>query len=321
MGLLEARTIGFIGLGAMGSPMARRIAEKLPPGSQMYVYDVVQPPMDAISEAFPGKIVKAVSPKHVAEHANLIISMVPEGRHVRSVYLDNETGITAANISDHIILECSTIDRSTSLAVKKHINTNFPKAEFYDAPVTGGVLGAEKGTLAFFLGCNENDPNFKSLVKLLQHVGRQVISCGGPSFGIATKLTNNYLSGLIAIASSEAMNMGMRAGIDPRVLSQALAAGTAQNAILDRFNPVPGVVPDAPSSNGYQGGFKVQLMRKDFALAVDMAKETNAKTILGPLGLKTYEDATNDPRCWDLDSRVVFRHIGGNENWKKNADI
>jgi 3-hydroxyisobutyrate dehydrogenase-like beta-hydroxyacid dehydrogenase len=98
-----------------------------------------------------------------------------------------------------------------------------------------------------------------------------VIACGGPSLGLAAKLSNNHLSGIITIACAEAMDMGMRAGMDARVLASVFAAGTAQNAICDVFNPVPGVCPQAPSSSGYRGGLKVQLMRKDIGLAVDMA--------------------------------------------------
>lgn len=109
--------------------------------------------------------------------------------------------------------------------------------------------------------------------------------------------------------------MGIKAGLDPRVLSSVFAAGTAQNNICDRFNPCPGVVPDAPSSNGYQGGFKVQLMKKDFALAVDLAGSVGATLASGQRGLETYQAASNDPECFDRDSRVIFRYFGGDENW------
>lgn len=240
--------------------------------------------------------------------------MVPEGRHVRSVFLDDKTGVATIDLSKHLIIDCSTIDTATNLAVRQQLQDRSPGVRFYDAPVTGGVLGAEKGTLAFFLGCSESDPSFAGVTQLLEIMGRKVISCGGPSLGLVTKLTNNYLSGLIAIASSEALNMGIRAGMNPAVLASALSAGTAQNAICDKFNPVPGILPDAPSSHGYKGGFKVQLMKKDFGLAVDMAKDVGANIMLGSEGLRVYEEASNDPRCRDLDSRVVYRFLGGPED-------
>lgn len=246
--------------------------------------------------------------------------MVPEGSHVRSVYLDEKTGILCADISTKLLIDCSTIDTATSLLVKDKIAERYPSASFYDAPVSGGVVGAIKGTIAFFLGCSSSDPNLPRLTSLLNLMGSQVIPCGAPSFGLAAKLSNNYLSGIIAIAASEALDMGMKSGLDPRVLSKVFGAGTAQNTIVDRFNPCPGVYPEAPSSKGYQGGFKVQLMRKDFGLAVEMAKSVGAKNVLGEVGLDTYIGASNDPRCRDLDSRVVYRFLGGNEEWAKTED-
>lgn len=245
--------------------------------------------------------------------------MVPEGSHVKSVYLDEQDGVCSTDISHKLLIDCSTIDTATSLLVKEHINANFPAASFYDAPVSGGVVGAIKGTIAFFLGCAESDTNLPRLTEVLKNMGSQIIPCGGPSLGLAAKLSNNYLSGVIAIACSEAMDMGMRAGLDPRVLARVYAAGTAQNTICDKFNPVPGVYAEAPSSNGYKNGFKVQLMRKDFGLAVDMAKRVNAKNVLGQVGLEVYTAAMNDPKCKDLDSRVVYRYLGGVEDWAKGV--
>jgi len=248
----------------------------------------------------------------------IILTMVPEGKHVRSVYMEGPDSICSSDVSGKLLIDCSTIDTASSLAVKDYINQNFPATLFYDAPVSGGVVGAQKGTIAFFLGSDRNDPNLPRLTNLLQLMGNEVIPCGGPSQGLAAKLSNNYLSGVIAIAVSEAMDMGMRSGLDPRVLAQVFAAGTAQNTICDRFCPVPGVYPEAPSSKGYTNGFKVQLMRKDFSLALQMAESVGARNVLGTAGLKTYEGASNDPRCRDLDSRVVFRYLGGNEDWHPN---
>jgi 3-hydroxyisobutyrate dehydrogenase-like beta-hydroxyacid dehydrogenase len=243
--------------------------------------------------------------------------MVPEGAHVASVYLDKNTGVTATDLKDRVFIDCSTIDIETSLRVKQYINEHHPAALFYDAPVSGGTLGAAKGTIAFFLGCGSDDPLLGTLTELLSLMGREIIPCGKPSLGLAAKLCNNYLSGLIAIASSESLNMGIKAGLDPRALSSVFAAGTAQNAIVDTYNPCPGIVPEAPSSKGYAGGFKVQLMKKDFSLAVNLAESVGAKLVLGEQGLKTYEGATNDPECFDRDSRVVFRYLGGDEQWQK----
>jgi len=245
--------------------------------------------------------------------------MVPEGSHVRSVYLTPEDGVLAADISGKLVLDCSTIDTGTSLAVREEALERYPTAAFYDTPVSGGVLGAEKGTLTFMLGCAEDDPKITKLLDVTGMMGKSLIPCGGPSLGLTAKLCNNYCSGLIAIAVSEAMNVGMRSGMDPRVLKSVFASSTAQNAILDKWCPVPGILPDVPSSNGYRGGFKVQLMKKDFGLAVDTAKRVGAHLALGEAGLSVYEGASNDPHCKDLDSRVVYRYLGGREDWNEDA--
>jgi 3-hydroxyisobutyrate dehydrogenase len=244
--------------------------------------------------------------------------MVPEGSHVRSVYLTPETGVLASDLGSKILIDCSTIDTGTSLAVRDACAEKHPTAKFYDAPVSGGVLGAEKGTLTFMLGCKQDDSNVDLLTKLLSLMGGNVFPCGGASLGLTAKLCNNYCSGLIAIATSEALNIGMHSGMDPRVLANIFHTSTAQSSILDDWNPVPGLCPDAPASKGYKGGFRVQLMKKDFGLAVDTAKRVGVELALGEEGLKLYQRASEDERCKDLDSRVVFRLLGGREDWRED---
>ncbi|KAL4794977.1 NAD binding domain of 6-phosphogluconate dehydrogenase-domain-containing protein [Aspergillus venezuelensis] len=311
--------IGFIGLGAMGKYMAEHLARKLPDDSQVIVYDVSSLPMDDLVARYPERVVSGTSPRDVAGKASIIFTMVPEGSHVRSIYLAPETGITAASLHDQILIDCSTIDIAMSLAVKEHLEIHHASTNtsFYDAPVSGGTLGAKAGTIAFFIGAAEDDPNLPRITELLNLMGKGIISCGKPTAGLTAKLCNNYLPDLIAIASSEALNTGIRAGLDPRVLSRVIAAGTAQNAICDSYNPCPGVIETAPSSHGYEGGFKVQLMKKDFGLAVELAKTVGADLILGEKGLETYQAAAEDERCRDRDSRVIYRFIGGDEAWKE----
>jgi 3-hydroxyisobutyrate dehydrogenase len=243
--------------------------------------------------------------------------MVPEGSHVKSVYLTESTGVLASSdLGTKILLDCSTIDVATSLAVRSATTTQHPNATFYDSPVSGGAIGAAKGTLTFMLGAANDDPNITLLTTLLKLMGSNIFPCGGPSFGLTAKLCNNYCSGLIAIAVSEAMNIGMASGMDPRVLANVFHTSTAQSSICDDWCPVPGLSPDAPASKGYQGGFRVQLMKKDFGLAVSAAKKVGVELALGEQGLKVYEETSEDPKCKDLDSRVVYRHLGGKEDWR-----
>ncbi|KAJ5974531.1 hypothetical protein N7481_011741 [Penicillium waksmanii] len=321
MANIATDSIGFIGLGAMGMWMAVHLAEKLPESTKLQVYDIVPALVEDLYSKYPHKITKASSPKDVAGKSDIVITMLPEGKHVKTVYL-GANGISSGDIEGKLLIDCSTIDTASFLEVKENIEKKFRKTLLYDAPVSGGVIGAKKGTIAFFLGCAEDDKEeIERLTSLLSLMGGKIIPCGGPSLGLAAKLSNNYLSGIIAIACSEAMDMGMRSGLDPRVLAKVYAAGTAQNAICDRFCPVPGVYPEAPSSNGYRDGFKVQLMKKDFSLALDMAHRVESNNVLGDVGLRTYEGASKDARCRDLDSRVVFRYLGGNENWETEEKV
>lgn len=144
--------------------------------------------------------------------------MVPEGSHVRSVYLTPETGVLAAqDLGSKILIDCSTIDTGTSLQVAEQCSQAHPKARFYDSPVSGGVIGAEKGTLTFMLGCRPNDDHIDLLTSILSLMGTNIFPAGGPSLGLTAKLCNNYLSGSIAIATAEALDIGMKSGMDPRV--------------------------------------------------------------------------------------------------------
>jgi 3-hydroxyisobutyrate dehydrogenase len=249
------------------------------------------------------------------------------------VYLDPLNGVLASNVDNKVLIDCSTIDTATSLAVREETLKRYPSAYFVDAPVSGGVLGAQKATLTFMIGAAESDPKLPLLKDLLGKMGTNLVACGGPSLGLTAKLCNNYCSGLIAIAVSEAMNIGIRSGMDPRVLASVFHSSTAQSAICDDWCPVPGLSPEAPASNGYKGGFKVslpdmiltleadngqvQLMRKDFGLAVETAERVGAKLALGQEGLRTYTETMKDERCRDLDSRVVYRYLGGEEDWEE----
>ncbi|KIJ38393.1 hypothetical protein M422DRAFT_231325 [Sphaerobolus stellatus SS14] len=316
MSVLPGR-FGFIGLGAMGFPMAVQLCRKLPSTTSVAVFDINK----AAIENFVGKvdnptrIYAAQDAKDVAEHADCIITIVPEGSHVKVVYLTSETGLLAADTAGKLFIDSSTIDPGTSLEVGKAVSASQSThpPSFYDAPVSGGTAGAEKGILTFMVGAAPDDPKFPLLKEILLCMGTSVNPCGGPSLGLAAKLSNNYLSGLIALATAEAMNLGMRCGLDPKVLSNCFASSSGGSWVNSTVNPVPGVSPDAVTSKNYEGGFKVQLMKKDMTLAIEAAKQVGAKLVLAGSGLAAYAAASEDPQCRDRDSRVVYRWLGGHE--------
>lgn len=128
---------------------------------------------------------------------------------------------------------------------------------FFDAPVSGGTAGAYKGNLTFMLGAPSDHPLLPVLHEVFMTMGNTVHAMGGPSLGLAGKLSNNYLSGIIALATSEAMNLGMRLGVDPKRLKECFQTSSGANYVNDTTNPVPGVCPDAVTSRGYEPGFKV----------------------------------------------------------------
>ena len=248
--------------------------------------------------------------------------MLPEGSHVQSCYLTPETGIIAApNLAGKLLIDSSTIDTGTSLRVGDALRATHLDCVFVDAPVSGGVLGAEKATMTFMVGCAPSSSHLTRIQAVLSLMGSNAKPCGGPSLGLTAKLCNNYCSGLIAIATSEAMNIGIRSGMDPRVLSDVFKVSLAGSTINDRWNPCPGVVPDAPASQGYKPGLRVELMRKDFDLAVQSADRVGAKLALGEKGLDVYTQAMNDDRCQGLDSRVVYRYLDGVEDWKQRLSL
>jgi len=233
--------------------------------------------------------------------------MLPEGKHVRSVYMGPDTQLDTMDLSDKTFIDCSTIDVETSLAVKDFVVKLNSTAAFYDSPVSGAVEGAAAGTLAFFVGIEEDDKHFASVQKVLLSMGakEKIVACGPASSGLVAKISHNYLAGVLGIAACETMNLGIRAGLDPKVLYRVLVAGAARNPLVQNHNPVPGLVDTAPSSNGYKAGFRTALMAKDVGLGVQLAETYNSKLVLGAPCLATYKSAL--PDLANLDFTSVYR--------------
>lgn len=210
--------------------------------------------------------------------------MLPSSPHVRSCYLEGENNLVEGLQPGQVFVDASTIDP----AVAREIQAKLASlgASMIDAPVSGGIGGAQNATLTFMVGGTPED--FEKAKPILQLMGKNIVYCGGSGNGQVVKLANNLVLGISMIAVSEAMNLGIKLGMDPKTLAGVLNTSTARCWSSDTYNPVPGVIPGVPSSNNYEGGFGVDLMAKDLSLAVGAAHAIKEPLPLGGSALQMY---------------------------------
>jgi 3-hydroxyisobutyrate dehydrogenase len=270
--------IGFIGLGHMGGPMA---ANLLKAGHAVTAFDLVP---DALDAAKAAGATLAASPRAAAEGAEVVITMLPAAQHVKSVYLGDD-GVLAGVAKGVPLVDSSTIDPATAKligeAAAKQGNP------FADAPVSGGVVGAQAGTLTFMVGADE--ALFETLRPVLSGMGKNMVRCGETGTGQIAKICNNLLLGISMIGVAEAMKLGETLGIDPTKLASIVNTSTGRCWSSDTCNPYPGIVETAPASRGYSGGFGADLMLKDLGLAVDAARSAKQPVFMGALAQQLYQ--------------------------------
>ncbi|OQS01543.1 3-hydroxyisobutyrate dehydrogenase [Achlya hypogyna] len=258
--------IGFIGLGQMGGHMAANLAKA---GNHLVVFDVVDANIQAVKAH--GKVDVATSPRDVAKQCSTIVTMLPSTPHVTDVYL-GKNGIVHELTKDHFLIDSSTIDPGFTKSLSAQISEK--GAKIIDAPVSGGVNGAKNATLTFMVGGTK--AAFEQSQTVLKQMGKNVIHCGGASTGQAAKICNNLALAIQMTSVAEALTLGDKLGIDPKVLSSIMNTSTSQCWSSSLNNPYPGVMEGVPSSNEYKGGFASVLMRKDLGLAIDAAKSVEA---------------------------------------------
>lgn len=171
-----------------------------------------------------------------------------------------------------------------------------------------GTNGAKNGSLTFMVG-SPSRRDFEDSKIILEKMGKNIVDCGGSGNGQIAKICNNLLLGTTMLAASETMNLGIKLGMDPKLLSTIINTSTGRCFSVDSYNPVPGILESAPSSRNYSGGFGVSLMAKDMGLALDAAKETGANVALGALALKTYQDVMSTDGYEKKDFSVVYKYI------------
>ncbi|KAJ4157054.1 hypothetical protein NW754_008696 [Fusarium falciforme] len=308
--------VGFIGLGAIGYPMAAAIRRKLPSSASFHVFDVYKPSAERFSSEFGsvGPVHIETSPRDVASKAHVVVSMVPGPREVESIYLDPKTGIVAAlGNENRVLLECSTIDTETARKVSQLVR-EAGQGIYADAPVSGGVPAAEKSTLSFMIGHPEPAADDAAAARLQQVVTamadpEKIFWCGSVGSGLAAKISNNYISCSVLLLIAEAMAIGVKSGVDPKMLHKIIHNSTGQTFMGDNVCPVPNVVPHAPSSNAWRLGFKTQMFLKDLSLGIEAAKRENIEPTIAKAAYGVFEEASKDPRCIDRDGSSVYLHI------------
>ena len=246
----------MIGLGHMGGPMAARLAAA---GVDVIGFDLVS---SALAEARAAGIRIAASGEYAVTDADVVITMLPAGRHVLASY---EGGLLAAARPGTLFIDCSTIAVDDARAAAALAVAAGHRA--LDAPVSGGVVGAVNGTLAFMVGGEEAD--VAEAMPLLLIMGGRIVHCGGSGLGQAAKVCNNMILGVSMLAVSEAFVLGESLGLDHQALYDVAANASGQCWALTTNCPVPGPVPASPANRDYQPGFAGALMAKDLRLAVD----------------------------------------------------
>jgi 3-hydroxyisobutyrate dehydrogenase len=254
--------VGFIGTGSMGRPMLRNLVAK---GFAVVAYDVQPAALEAAARlgATP-----ADSAAAAAAGGDLLVTMLPSASHVENAYL-GPLGVLEGIGPGRLCVDMSTIDPATSQRVAARLRER--GIRFIDAPVSGGVGGAEDGTLAIMVGGDPGD--LEEARPVLHAMGQHVVHMGAVGAGEVAKLCNNLIAGVATVAVSEAFRIAEGFGVDARLLTQVIANSSGRTWIMEHSHPVPGIVPRAASSRDYAPGFTVDLMCKDLGLAVNAARE------------------------------------------------
>ena len=277
--------VGFIGLGNMGGPMA---ANLLKGGHEVTGFDLSRTVLDAFAKA-GGKAASTVAA--AASEADIVITMLPAGPHVRLVYA-GEGGVLGAARKEALLVDCSTIDVDTARAVTEAAGKR--GFDMLDAPVSGGVGGAAAGTLTFMVGGSA--AGFAKARPVLEGMGKTIVHAGPAGNGQAAKICNNMMLGISMIGVCEAFALADRLGLDRQRLFDISSKSSGQCWSMTSYCPVPGPVPSSPANRDYQAGFTADMMLKDLKLAQQAAQAAGAATPLGAAAAALYQMLTNSGR-------------------------
>jgi 3-hydroxyisobutyrate dehydrogenase len=291
---MDMTTIAFIGLGNMGGPMAANLVKA---GHKVVAFDLAAASRDqakadgaAIAESAAGSV----------KGAEVVITMLPAGKHVLSVWSE----VVPAMAKGALIIDCSTIDvesakQAHALAAKHGVAS-------VDAPVSGGTGGAKGATLTFM--CGGEEKAFAAAKPVLEKMGKKIVHCGGAGAGQGVKICNNMVLAVSMIAVGEAFALAEKLGLSHQAVFDVMSTSSGQCWALTSYCPVPGPVPTSPANNDYRPGFAAALMVKDLTLAQDAAKATGAATRLGKQAQEMYKafDAAGNG---GVDFSGIIQHV------------
>lgn len=292
------QSIGFLGLGNMGGPMAAKLVEA---GHRVTGYDLVP---EALRQARTAGVGPAESAVDAVRDADVVITMLPAGRHVLAAYTD----LLPAARPGTLFVDCSTIDVADARAAHDLAVRAGHRA--VDAPVSGGVPGATAGTLTFMAGAGEAE--FAAARPVLEAMGARIVHCGPSGAGQAAKICNNMILGISMIAVSEAFVLGESLGLSHQALFDVASTASGQCWALTSNCPVPGPVPASPANRDYRAGFAAALMAKDLGLAAGAVEAAGLPVELGVRAAQLYADfAAADGAGLDFSAIITTIREGG----------
>jgi 3-hydroxyisobutyrate dehydrogenase len=289
-------SIAFIGLGNMGGPMAANLVKA---GQKVIAFDLVEA---SRNQAKADGAAIADSAAAAVKSADVVITMLPAGKHVISVWTDVIPSMTKGAL----IIDCSTIDVES--AKQAHALASGYGVGSVDAPVSGGTGGARGATLTFM--CGGDDKAFAAAKPVLEKMGKKIVHCGGAGAGQAAKICNNMILGVSMIAVSEAFALAEKLGLSHQALFDVASTSSGQCWSLTSYCPVPGPVPTSPANNEYKPGFASTLMVKDLTLAQDAARAAGAATPLGKHAQEIYK-AFDAAGHGGVDFSGIIQHVRG----------
>ncbi|KAK6539760.1 hypothetical protein TWF694_009955 [Orbilia ellipsospora] len=290
--------------------MAKNLRSKIPATDSLMVFDINNSATSQFVEETSSStntgasVTIAKNLQDVARVSDTVLTMLPQPAHVKAVYDEFLSALSDGAVS-RLFIDCSTIDVKTSVEVGSAIRA--AGHDFVDAPVSGGVVGATAATLTFMLGASES--TVQRAQPVLEMMGKRVIHMGNPGTGIVGKLANNYLLAINNLATAEAMNFGIKLGLEAKTLANLINCSTGRCWPSEVNNPVPGVIEGAPAGRGYQGGFGVSLMTKDLKLAIAAAELAGAKLVLAGAARQLYDEAEVHDECKGKDFSVVYKYL------------